>query len=226
MTEIITAQEANTAELQSRADTINESIDLITMHQDAFEESTLEPRLIIGLEIAHAKAAFGLSKAEAGAIGGSMSRRDMLPNPLGCAGWLSKDFPRRKRPTAIKYATAFEALGLDSAHATPSKIKAKVADLRHAARRDNLPDPSLGSLYKEAKPPKPTTERPIPKLPMPPGEAADEAEAAELESLHIIQGLAKFLQSGRHQILTKSQALHLDQQLLAAREVLRPLVKA
>lgn len=223
-TEVITAAEATSAELQARAETINETIDLIAMHEDAFEESTLEPRLIIGLEIARAKEAFGMSKAEAGAIGGSNARRAVLANPLGFSGWLRTEIPRLNDSTARKYATAFSALGLDTKHATPAQIRAKVKDLRHVAGRDQLPAPSLGALYKEAKP---AREKPPAKLNLPqmPDAEKDEAETAELESLHIIRDLAKFISNGRHQILTKSQIIHLDQQLLAAREVIRPFTK-
>lgn len=224
-TEVITAAEATTAELQSRAETINERVAIIANHETVFEDSTLEHRLIIGLELAHAKAAFGMSKADAGALGGSMSPGDMLPNSLGFSNWLAREVPDFKRAKADLYINAFNALGVPLREATESIIREKIKTLNHHADKDDAPRPTLKSLYRIGKPPKNKTERPLPKLPTPAGEKEDEADLAELDSLQIIKALAKFIQSGRHQILTKTQIIHLDQQLLAAREVIRPFTK-
>ena len=155
MTEIITDQEYANAQLREHAENINDAIDRVVQHEEAFKESTLEPCLLIGREIAQAKALFGMTKAEAGAIGGSMPRRGMLttttPNLLGFTAWLAREIPRLARSTADKYATCFNALELP-AEAPPAKIVAKIKDLRHAAGRDGEPMPSLASLYKQGRP--------------------------------------------------------------------------
>lgn len=155
------------ADLAAAAALINRTIDSITGHEEAFEEATLEPRLLIGLEIARARELFGMTNAEAGALGGeakaSVSRRDTLesdPEPapapadgyIGLVGWLKKEIPRLKRPTALKYATAFETLGLDTSTATPAQIRERVKKLRHDAGKKGLPMPTLGSLYRESRP--------------------------------------------------------------------------
>lgn len=52
-----------------------------------------------------------------------------------------------------------------------------------------------------------------------------DAEFAHDEAVEILTRLAKFCQSGQHQLLQKPDLAHLDQQLLAARETFRPYVK-
>ena len=156
-TEIITESEGLAADLQAAAAAINETIDLITAHEDAFNESTLEPRLLIGLEIAKAQEAFGLNPPER-TIPTTLSRRDNVPaatsNPLGFSAWISKNIPRLNRSTAIKYATAFRSLGISTHDATTTRIRAKIKDLRHQCGKNNLPMPSLAMLYKQGRPPK------------------------------------------------------------------------
>ena len=155
-TEVITTAEYQAVALKAAADKINTTIDLIASHEEAFEESTLEPRLIIGLEIAKAQETFGISKAEAGAIGGSMPRRGMLstdaPNSIGFAAWIGQNIPRLPRSTAQKYATAFRALGISTADATPIEIRERVKSMRHHSGKNNLRAPSLTTLYKAGKP--------------------------------------------------------------------------
>ena len=168
-TEVVTEAEFTLADLNATAERINEAIERIKGHEDAFEEATLEHRLVIGLEIARAQSAFGLSHSEAGSLKGkgpeSLSRRDKLSeslpavtcNPLGFSNWIAKEIPDLKRSTAIKYATAFQALGIAPQDASPAKIRAKIKDLRHHAGKSNLPMPSLGMLYKQGKPRKQET---------------------------------------------------------------------
>lgn len=167
--EVVTAAEASRADLSAAAQRITETIELIKGHEDAFEDATLEHRLLIGAEITRAQAVFGLTHAEAGSLKGkteeSLSRRDTLPgkpaavtcSPLGFSNWLAKEIPALKRSTAIKYATAFQSLGLTAEDATPARIRAKIKDLRHFAGKSSLPMPTLASLYKASKP-KPTNE--------------------------------------------------------------------
>jgi hypothetical protein len=160
-TEVVTNAESTAAELRQHADTINTSIDLIVKHEDAFRESTLEPCLIIGREIAKAQAIFGLNKNEQLAAAREskslMSRAvtpdDQEPDTLGFAAWLAREIPRLKRPTAIKYATSFKGLEL-STDTPDSEIRAKVKTLRHHAGQDGEPMPSLASLYKAGRPSK------------------------------------------------------------------------
>lgn len=153
-TEIITESEARAVDLQAHAETINQTLDLIVMHEDAFEESTLEPRLIIGLEIAKAQEVFGITNDNRQGIGGrpseTVARRATVSNPLGFSGWLVKHIPRLPRSTARKYASAFRSLGLNADHATPSAIRAKIKDIRHNCGKNNLPMPTLAGLVKQA----------------------------------------------------------------------------
>jgi hypothetical protein len=154
--EVLTKAQAAALDLRAHSTTINETLDLIVKFEDSFEESTLEPRLLIGLEIAKAQEKFGMTKAEAGAVGGSKSQCDMLSDPaaasVGFSGWLAREIPRLKRPTAIKYAHAFASLGIPAASATPAQIRAKIKDIRHHCGKNKLPMPSLHSLYKAGKP--------------------------------------------------------------------------
>jgi hypothetical protein len=161
-TEIITDKEYAEAQLREHAETVNSAIDLIVEHEHAFQEATLEPCLLIGREIAKAQAIFGLDNHDRAKLGGdakaalsrAVTKQEPRHNPHGFAAWLSREIPRLKRPTAIKYATCFKALDLPT-EAPDKAITAKVKDLRHAAGRDNQPMPSLATLYKAAKPPKP-----------------------------------------------------------------------
>lgn len=158
-TTIVTTAEAASLDLKAHADRINETIDLVVKHEDAFQEATLEPNLLIGLEIARAKELFGMSNAQSAVLGGNakaaVSRRDTAesqPNPLGFSNWLAREIPRLKRSTALKYATCFHALGIPVEEATPAKIRNKIKDLRHYAGKEKLPMPTLGMLYKQGKP--------------------------------------------------------------------------
>lgn len=159
-TEIITAAEAAAAELRQHAETINDSINLIVQHEEAFKESTLEPCLLIGREITKAQELFGIFDHSQRNIEGrnqhtgeAKSRPVTRPDSLGFAAWLGREIPRLKKPTAYKYATCFKALGLP-VDAPDSKITAKIKDLRHVASRDSEPMPSLNTLYKAGLPPK------------------------------------------------------------------------
>lgn len=160
-TQIITAAESTAAELRQHAETINTSIDLIVKHEAAFSESTLEPCLIIGREIAKAQAIFGLNKNEQLAaareskslVSRAVTPDDPEPDTLGFAAWLAREIPRLKRPTAIKYATSFKGLELPT-EAPDTEIRAKVKTLRHYAGKAGEPMPSLNSLYKAGRPTK------------------------------------------------------------------------
>lgn len=161
-TEIITDHEYLAVALDAAAETINEHIDLITQHEDSFQEATLEPRLLIGLEIVKAQEAFGMSFEDRAKLGGeakaALSHRDKAetpaPNPLGFSAWISKNIPRLNRATAYKYATAFRSLGIPHHDANPAKIRARIKDIRHHAGKNDLPMPTLNTLYKQGKPAK------------------------------------------------------------------------
>jgi hypothetical protein len=166
--EIVSAAEVTAADLRAAAERINQSIELIKGHQDAFEDATLEHRLCIGLEIAQAQQAFGMTRAESAVLGGqakaALSTVDTAAkkppaatsNPLGFSNWIKKETPDLQRTTAIRYATAFRSLGIPHAEATPQRIKAKIKDLYNHADKNGLPRPSLAALVKQA-----------PKLPKP-----------------------------------------------------------
>jgi hypothetical protein len=53
-----------------------------------------------------------------------------------------------------------------------------------------------------------------------------DAQLAHDEAADILQRLAKWLQSGQHQLLNLSDLKHLDDQLLDARETIKPFLKA
>lgn len=156
--EVVTAAEVSTAELAGIAAAIDKSIDLVTNHEDAFEEATLEHRLEIGLHISRAMEVFTLSNTERAALGGeaksalsTVDKAESAPAiPTGFVSWLGKNVSRLKRPTAYRYATAFRALAIPAAEATPAMIKSRVKDLRHQAGKANLPMPTLASLVKAA----------------------------------------------------------------------------
>lgn len=159
--EVLTPAQSAKADLAATAQLVNETLETIRSHEGAMLEATLEHRLLIGLEIAKAQAVFGLSKAEAGAIGGSMPRRGMLsvanPNPLGFSNWIKTEIPELKRTTAQKYAIAFLGTGLSVEDATPQSIKEVVKKLRHRHGKENKPMPKLEDFYKAGKP-KPSSE--------------------------------------------------------------------
>jgi hypothetical protein len=159
--EILTKAQAAALDLRDHSNAINETLDLIVKFEESFEESTLEPRLLIGLEIAKAQAKFGMTVQEGGKLGGrpsseTLSQCDKVIDPatasMGFTGWLARETPRLKRPTAIKYAHAFASLGIPADKATPALIRAKIKDIRHHCGKNSLPMPSLHSLYKAGKP--------------------------------------------------------------------------
>lgn len=150
-TEIVTAEESLALDLSALADSINESIDLVTRFEESFNTETLEPRLLIGLEIARAQEKFTLTNSESGLIGGSVSRVTRLDDPkvfAGFSGWLKKSIPRLKRPRAYKYAEAFRSLGLPVETTSPREIREAVKTLRHEAGKANKPMPTLASIIK------------------------------------------------------------------------------
>ena len=169
-TEIITDQQYASAALQSAAEAINQTLDLIVSHEDAFHESTLEPRLLIGVEIAKAQETFGMTFQEAGKLGSKVKAAlphggksslppvaglvEKEPNSLGFSTWLVKNISRLPRTTAQKYATAFRALGIPVEQATAAKIRARIKDIRHHAGKNSLPMPTLNGLYKQGRPSK------------------------------------------------------------------------
>ena len=161
--EIVTASQVSAADLLGLANAIDQSIDLVTSHEGAFEEATLEHRLEIGLNISKAIEVFTLSNSERAALGGeakaalsTVDKAEIAPSiPSGFVTWLGKYVPRLKRPTAYRYAAAYRSLGIPAAEASPARIKAKLKDLRHFAGKSNLPMPTLAALVKAApKPPK------------------------------------------------------------------------
>jgi hypothetical protein len=161
--EIVTAAQDNQAALASIATAIQSHIDVITGHEGAFEEATLEHRLEIGLHIAKAQEIFTVKNDQRQGIGGrpseTLSTVDTVsespPVGHGFVTWLAQSIPLLKRPTAYRYATAYRALDLPLT-AKPAEIRAKLKTLRHQAGKQNLPMPTLAALVKAApKPPKP-----------------------------------------------------------------------
>lgn len=158
--EIVTASEISAADLRLHAENINSAIDLVVKHEEAFSAATLEPCLLIGREIAKARAIFGLTTVTR-TIPATLSRAvttsddevEVQPNSLGFTAWLAREIPRLKRPTALKYATCYAALELP-ADAPDTAVRAAVKQLTYAADKGGQPRPSLNSLYKAGKPSK------------------------------------------------------------------------
>jgi hypothetical protein len=161
--EVVTSADLTQADLSASAERINSAIHLIQSHEGAFEEATLEHRLIIGLEICKAQQVFGLSDpGQRNALGLNQHSAEAMPtvgkasppspNSLGFAAWLQRETPDLKRTTAQRYSTAFQSLGLAPDAATPAKIREKIKTLRHAAGKAGQPMPTLAALYKLGKP--------------------------------------------------------------------------
>jgi hypothetical protein len=164
--EIVTESQVKTADLRASAQRINEALETIRSHEDAMIEATLEHRLCIGLELAKAQDAFGISNEQRARLGGdakaALPRRgkaDETPapitaDPVGFSNWLAKEIPDLKRGTAHKYATAFAGTGLTIQDATPVKIRDVVKKLRHEFGKDGKPMPCLQDFYKRGRIPR------------------------------------------------------------------------
>jgi hypothetical protein len=161
--EIVTESQVITADLRASAQRINDALETIRSHEHAMIEATLEHRLCIGLELAKAQDAFGLSNEQRASLGGdakaALSRRDkadenpapITPNPVGFSHWLAKEIPDLGRTTAYKYATAFAGTGLTIQDATPVKIRDVVKKLRHEFGKAGKPMPCLQDFYKRGR---------------------------------------------------------------------------
>lgn len=164
--EIVTASQVDAAELTGLAAAISRSREIIQKHEQACHETTLEHYLDAGQQLARAQEIFTLSTQDKMATarqGKALlstvdNREPESPEILasrGFSAWLADALPDLKRPTAIRYATAYRSLGLPLT-AKPAEIRAKLKTLRHQAGKDNLPMPTLAALVKAApKPPKP-----------------------------------------------------------------------
>lgn len=164
--EVVTEAEVNAAELSGLAESISRSREIIYKHEQSCHETTLEHYLEAGMHLARAQEIFTLSIKDrtgpATAARTTLSTVDNVdktsPEILairGFSAWLAAALPDLKRPTAIRYATAFRALELPVT-AKPADIKAKLKTLRHQAGKASLPMPTLAALVKQA-----------PKLPEP-----------------------------------------------------------
>ena len=154
------------AELLGLAEAISRSRETIYQHESTCHETTLEHYLEAGQMLARAQEIFTMSHAQAGSLGGlakaSVSTVDTLatssPEILairGFSSWLASALPDLKRPTAIRYATAFRSLDLPLT-AKPAEIRSVLKTLRHEAGKANQPMPTLAALVKAApKPPPP-----------------------------------------------------------------------
>jgi hypothetical protein len=162
-TEIIAPAQADIIDLRNLAENINNELNTIITHEGAFEEATLAHRLRIGQEISKAQGIFGLSKAEAGRLGGQSKKSiptvGMLPdahrppNPFGFGTWLKKEIPLLPRNTADRYAQAFRGLGLP-ADAAPAALTARIKKLYHEADKTGRGRPTLKALHSAGRPPK------------------------------------------------------------------------
>lgn len=155
--EIVTDSQATQADLAQRARVINDKISVIMGHESAFEEATLEHRLVIGLELAHAKAAFGMKIPNPS--GSNQHTKEVMspgdatsPNALGFAAWLGREVPDFNRSKADLYINAFQSLGLSRHEATPKLIREKLKKLTYQADKNGERRPTLKSLYKLGKP--------------------------------------------------------------------------
>lgn len=187
--EVVTSADASAADLRAIADRINDKISVITGHESAFEDATLEHRLLIGLELSHAKAAFGITNDNRQGIGGrpsqTLSTVDTVSDPasqsLGFTVWLAREVPDFKRGKADYYINAFHALGLSPHEASPKVIREKIKSLNHQADKSGDRRPTLKSLYKLGKPAKPEG----PLLIEPPKDSAQLRLEDARESFHL-----------------------------------------
>lgn len=227
--EVITEAEANRADLRRSAERIASAIEIIKGHESAFEESTLEHRLIIGREIATAQQLFGLSVSEKMEVAREgkalLSRRDNSPAPapnfLGFSSWLTTEIPDLKRTTAIKYATAFRGTGIRLGEATDAKIRSKIKDLRHQASKAGLPMPSLGMLYKQGKPSK----EKIQYLPPAPPSLEDLAGEARVRFHEWMGEWDLMVKVGHLEPLGKADLAPIEQFLTTCRDQIRNRIK-
>jgi hypothetical protein len=170
--EIVTDAQVDAAELQGLAEAITRSREIIGKHEQSCHETTLEHYLEAGQKLARAQEIFTLSTQDkmatarqGKALLSTVDNRDQpapqdSPEVLanrGFSAWLAAALPDLKRPTAIRYATAYRSLELPL-DAKPTEIRAKIKTLRHEATKANLPMPTLASVLKAAPKPQPPTE--------------------------------------------------------------------
>jgi hypothetical protein len=219
--EVITESEEHASRLESIAETISEHIGLITKHEDAFQEATLEPRLLIGQQVLAAQEIFGLSQSDR-TLPATLSRVTTSPPPtqtLGFSAWLSANIPQLKRPHAYKLATAYKSLGLPGDAPLP-KIRDAVKTLRHKAGKAGEPMPTIESLYKAGKPPKPAPALPAPEQP------ADLAGEARVNITEWIATWDSIQRSGDLDFLFRADLAPLEQFLTTTRDHVRKLIKS
>jgi len=217
--EIVTASQVDAAELAGLAESISRSREIIHKHEQACHETTLEHYLDAGQQLARAQEIFTLSNSERASLGGeaksALSTVDKAqstsPEILairGFSAWLADALPDLKRPTAIRYATAYRSLGLPLT-AKPAEIRAKVKTLRHQAQKAGLPMPTLASVLKTApKPEKPALINPVPFTMSPEQLALEDAR----EAFHLWrEAFEKLLRQGSLEDLDKPGLLELKE---------------
>ncbi len=217
--EIVTASQVDAAELAGLAESISRSREIIHKHEQACHETTLEHYLEAGQQLARAQEIFTLSHSQLSRLGGkasgTVSTVDTVdqtsPEILairGFSAWLTDALPDLKRPTAIRYATAYRSLGLPLA-AKPAEIRAKLKTLRHQAGKANLPMPTLAALVKAApKPPKAALMNLVPVTMSPEQLALEDAR----EAFHLWrEAFEKLLRQGSLEDLDKPGLLELKE---------------
>jgi hypothetical protein len=217
-----TADEAAIGELTKIADSINGTIDHITQHEDAFQEATLEPRLLIGQHIARAQEIFILSVTDRTGPA-TLARRvnvdDTPPaDPPSFTLWLKKSTPKLKRTTANKYADAYRSLGLPL-DAKVARIRDKINDLRHHAGKNKLPMPSITALARQGKPS-------APALPLPKPTEEDIHGEARVVFHEWRETWDNACRDGFLEYLNKTELLDLDEFLKGIRDHLRLRIKS
>jgi len=88
----------------------------VAAREAEFLAATLEPRLLMGLHCLRAYMVWVIpDPKERGAMKCQKKpvTRDELSSPEGFEGWLAREVPWMKKPTAYKYMTALKGLGLD-----------------------------------------------------------------------------------------------------------------
>jgi hypothetical protein len=226
--EVITESEEHASRLSAIAEIISDHIGLITKHEDAFQEATLEPRLLIGQQILAAQEIFGLTRQQAGNLGGRPSTsdnrvtRDTVSDEvtsMGFSGWLAANIPALKRPHAYKLATAYKALSLPADASLP-KIRDAVKTLRHKSGKAGEAMPTIDTLYRAGKPPKDAPKLPAPENP------ADLAGEARVNVTVWIETWDKIQRTGDLDYLGKPDLAPLEQFLTTTREYVRHLIKS
>lgn len=143
--EVVTAREADLADLSRKIQTECEQID---RHAEAFKDAALPRMLRIGLLCIKARHVFAITDPGARNAKGRNQHTEGDDDTAGSESfskWLSEDAGGLKKPNAYRYMKASEGLGLDH-KSTDTQLQTRLRKIQREAKRDQLPKPSIASL--------------------------------------------------------------------------------